>query len=154
MMYNGDITFSEEASLEKIKKFIKDILYPACLVFTLIVFSFSAMYEVMGFSSTSAYSIVGLIQFMLFSLVLCWSREVFKSENMSFSGAHFLHYGIYLINVTVSFTILGQRSSFFADLIAFSLLYAVGAIIALIVRKITKKHKKAQKKANYKKQFK
>ncbi len=140
--------------MEGFKKFVKEILYPACLIFTLIVFAFSAAYEIADLYKASAYSIMGLIRFFVFSLVLSWSRMVFKDEKMSFAGAHFLHYIIFLVNVSVSFVVLGRMNNFFGVLVVFSILYGLGAIVALIVRRISKKHQSEKKKANYKKQFK
>ena len=139
--------------MEGFKKFVKSTLYPTCLIFTVIVFSFSLMYEIMEFNSSSAYSLIGLIQFFVFSLILCWSKEIFNDDKMSFAAAHFIHYVVFVFNVIISFAFLGQRGNVFGLLVAFSLLYLIGALIALIVRKTAKK-KKANKAESYKKQFK
>ena len=139
--------------MDGFKKFLNKTLYPACLIFTAIVFFFSLMYELMEFNSSSAYNLISLIQFFVFSLILCWSSEIFNDDKMSFTTAHFVHYVVFLLNVIISFIFIGQITSFFGILAAFSLLYLIGAIVALIIRK-AKKKKKATKKANYKKQFK
>ena len=94
-----------------------------------------------------------MIEFFVFSLLLCWSNVIFADDKMSFAGAHFLHYFVFLINVTISFIFIGQRGNLVGTLVLFSILYLIGALIALIVRKTTKK-KIDDKKPNYKKQFK
>ncbi len=139
--------------MESFKKFVKNTLYPACLVFTALIFSVSLLYEIMDFNRSFALTLMALIQFFVFSLILCWSKEIFNDDNMSFAVAHFIHYVIFLFNVLISFVFIGQRGNFFGTLAAFSLLYLVGALIALIARKTTKK-KTADKKTAYKKQFK
>ncbi len=138
--------------LEGFKKFVKTTLYPACLIFTAIVFFFSLMYELVDVNRSSAYNLISLIQFFVFSLILCWSKELFNDDKMSFAAAHFIHFVVFLLNVIISFIFIGQMTNFFGILAAFSLLYLVGAIVALIIRRATKK-KKVTKKANYKKQF-
>ena len=140
--------------LDAFKKFLTKTLYPACLVFTAIVFLSSLLFELTEQPSLYAANLLGLIQFFVFSLILCWSNIVFEDEKMSFVGAHFLHYFIFLFNVVVSFIFIGQRGNLFGTLVAFSFLYLVGALIALIVRKIVKKTHPKKKDIQYKKQFK
>lgn len=139
--------------MDGFKKFLNKTLYPACLVFTAIVFTFSLFFELAEKPTLYATNLLSLIQFFVFSLILCWSKEIFNDEKMSFATAHFVHYVVFLLNVIISFIFIGQMTNFFGILAAFSLLYIIGAVVALIVRKATNK-KKITKKANYKKQFK
>lgn len=140
--------------MEEFKKFVREILYPACLIFTLIIFFFSLIFEteVLKLTSSSAYSLIGVIRFFLFSLILSWSRKVFDIPKMSRAKAHFLHYLIFLGNVTVVFVIMGGMTKFIGAIIVFSLLYLIGALIAAIIRKLT--HKNEKPKQEYKRQFK
>ncbi len=140
--------------MEEFKKFVREILYPACLIFTLIIFFFSLIFEteVLKLTSSSAYSLIGVIRFFLFSLILSWSRKVFDIPKISRAKAHFLHYLIFLGNVTVVFVIMGGMTNFLGANIVFSLLYIVGALIAAITRKLT--HKDSKNKTEYKRQFK
>lgn len=140
--------------MEEFKKFVKDILYPACLIFTLIIFFFSLIFEteVLKLTSSSAYSLIGVIRFFLFSLIMSWSRKIFDIPKISRAKAHFLHYLIFLGNVTVVFVIMGGMTRFFGAIVAFSILYLIGALIAAIIRKLT--HKDVKPKPEYKKQFK
>lgn len=140
--------------MESFKKFVKNTLYPTCLIFTAIVFTFSLLFELTEKPTLYATNLISLIQFFVFSLILCWSKEIFNDEKMSFAGAHFIHYVIYLFNVLISFIFIGQRQNVFGTLLAFSLLYLVGALVALIVRKTTKKKISNKKSSSYKKQFK
>ncbi|MBQ8254248.1 MAG: hypothetical protein IJY94_01940 [Clostridia bacterium] len=139
--------------MESFKKFVKTTLYPACLIFTALIFAVSLLYELMDFNRSFALTPIALIQFFVFSLILCWSKDIFNDEKMSFATSHFLHYVIFLFNVMISFIFIGQRGNFIGTLVAFSLLYLIGALIALIVRKTTKK-KTSSKSSSYKKQFK
>ncbi len=107
----------------------------------------------MDFNRSFAVTLIALIQFFVFSLILCWSKEIFNDDKMSFVAAHFIHYAIFLFNVLVSFVFIGQMQNVFGILFAFSLLYLVGAFIAMIVRKTTKRKTNA-KGSSYKKQFK
>ena len=138
--------------MDGFKKFVKTTLYPTCLVFTALIFAFSLLYEIMDFNRAFALTLTALIQFFVFSFILCWSNVLFKDDKMSFVSAHFLHYFVYLINVTISFIFIGQRPNLFGTLVLFSIFYIIGAIIALIVRKSTKKEE-PNKKTTYKKQF-
>ena len=139
--------------MDGFKKFIKNTLYPTCLLFTVMVFSASLLYELMDFNRSFALTMIALIQFFVFSLILCWSKDIFNDKKMSFATSHFLHYVIFIFNVLISFIFIGQRGNFFGTLVAFSLLYLVGALVALIVRKASKK-KTVGNKSAYKKQFK
>lgn len=139
--------------MEGFKKFVKSTLYPACFVFTLLIFSVSLLYELMDFNRSFALTLIALIQFFVFSLILCWSKDIFNDDKMSFATAHFLHYVIFVFNVMISFIFIGQRGNFFGTLTVFSLLYLIGAIVALIIRKAKKKNS-TKKSSAYKKQFK
>ena len=139
--------------MEGFKKFVKNILYPACFIFTVIVFAFSVLNALMDFTMPYVLTPKTLLPFIVFSLILSWSNEVFRNRKMSFAAAHFLHYIIFLFNVLISFIILEQRQNAVGTLIAFSILYLIGALVALIVRKVTPKKPEA-KKTTYKKQFK
>ena len=139
--------------MEGFKKFIKNTLYPACFVFTALIFSVSLLYEIMDFNRSFAITLIALIEFFVFSLILCWSKEIFNDDKMSFAVAHLIHYFVFLFNVVISFIFIGQRGNLVGTLVLFSILYLIGALIALIVRKTTKK-KVEDKKPNYKKQFK
>ncbi|MBQ7779342.1 MAG: hypothetical protein IJ404_02505 [Clostridia bacterium] len=139
--------------MEGFKKFVKNILYPACFIFTVIIFMFSVLNALMDFNMPYVLTPKTLLPFILFSLILSWSNEIFRSRKMSFPAAHFIHYIIYLLNVLISFVILEQRQNVFGNLIVFSILYLIGALVALIVRKVSSK-KTEEKKTPYKKQFK
>lgn len=140
--------------LEGFKKFVKDILYPACLIFTVIIFFFSLIFEtdVLKLTVSSTYSLIGVIRFFLFSLILSWSRKVFDIPKISRAKAHFLHYLIFLGNVTVVFVIMGGMTKFIGAIIVFSLLYLIGTLIEVIIRRLT--HKNEKPKQEYKRQFK
>lgn len=139
--------------MDSFKKFIKNTLYPTCFVFTAVIFSVSLLYELMDFNRAFAITLMALIEFFVFSLILCWSKEIFNDDKMSFAAAHFIHYVVFLFNVVISFIFIGKRGNIFGTLVLFSVLYLVGSLIALIVRKTTKK-KTVEKKTSYKKQFK
>ena len=139
--------------MERFKKFVNNILYPACFIFTVIVFAFSVLNALMDFSMPYVLTPKTLLPFIVFSLILSWSNEVFRNRKMSFPAAHFIHYIIFLFNVLISFIILEQRQNVVGTLIAFSILYLIGALVALIVRKVSPK-KPEEKKTTYKKQFK
>ncbi len=139
--------------MEGFKKFVKNTLYPACFIFTVIIFMFSVLNALMDFSMPYVLTPKTLLPFMLFSLILSWSYEIFRNRKMSFPAAHFIHYIIYLFNVLISFVILEQRQNVIGNLIVFSILYLIGALVALIVRKVSPK-KPEEKKTTYKKQFK
>ena len=140
--------------MESFKKFTKDILYPACAICTALCFLFSFLYEILDFDSPFALTLIALIQFFVFSLILSWSNQLFKVKDLSFSLAHFLHYVIFVLNVIASFCFIGQKSNPFGIIVAFSLFYLTSALIALIIRKIAKKNGAGKKDAPYKKQFK
>ncbi len=139
-----------EAVLEAAKKFFKEVLYPACFVFTLIIFIFTLMLEADAFQLTGSFTLAGLIQFFAFSLIFSWSNKIYSIPKMSRPKKHLLHYASFLLNVTLSFVILGNRGRLIGTLIVFSLLYLavfiIYAIVRMICRKITATNKKEYKK--------
>lgn len=139
--------------MEGIKKFVKNTIYPACFVFTLILLASSLLHLLLYLSVPLTFKPILLCQFFLFSFFLSWSNIVFKDKKMSFAGAHLLHYAIFLFNVFISFVLFVPDRNIFVTLFVFSFLYLLGALVALIVRKVTSK-KEAKKKTRYKKQFK
>lgn len=139
--------------MEGIKKFVKNTIYPACFIFTLILLVSSLIHALFSLSVPLIFKPVSLFQFFLFSFLLSWSSIVFKDKKMSFVGAHFLHYAIFLLNVFVSFILFDTKRNIFVTLLVFSVFYLVGALVALIVRKVSPK-KPDEKKTSYKKQFK
>lgn len=154
MRYNRlNIIPHTEAVLEAAKKFVKEVLYPACLIFTIVIFIFTVMLESSALEISGSFTIAGLIQFFAFSLIFSWSNKIYSVKKMSRAKKHLLNYAAFLLNVTVSFVILGNRGKLFGTLIVFSLLYLVISLIYAVIRAITKKIG-AKGKNEYKKLYK
>lgn len=153
MRYNLGNIIPLEAILKAARKFVNEILYPACLIFTIIIIIFTVMLEVDAFQIKGSFTLAGLIQFLVFSLLFSWSNKIYSIPKMSRAKKHLLNYAAFLLNVTVSFVILGNRGGLMGILIVFTILYLTVSIIYALIRSIYRKIA-SSKNTEYKKLYK
>lgn len=139
--------------MESFKKFVNTILYPAGLIFTAIVFTFSLMYEIAGLNGSPVYNLTDHILFAVFSLIFSWTLQIFKIKNIKYVKALFLNFLCFLADAFFVFTILGGKKNTGGMLIIFTAVYVVFAIVFSIARKLESKSAPS-KKNQYKKMFK
>lgn len=139
--------------MKPLKKFINEILYPACLTFSVIVFAFSMFSEIAGLNNKFSYNLSDLILFMIFSLIFSWSLKVFRTKKLSFPKALALNFLCYIADTFVVFAILGGKKNFAGMFIVFTLYYILFAIVFAVARRLTN-DADSPKKSEYKKMFK
>lgn len=141
--------------MEAIKKFIKDVIYPASLIFTFIVFFFSTVYELMEFEGRSSYRLLELFEFYVLSLIIAYALKIFKIKGISFGSALLLHYLVSAVSTIIVFSMLANKGKIGAVIIIVSAVYIPCSLIAAAVHKYTK-HEEDKKsgKNKYVRQFK
>lgn len=123
-----------------LKKFYRDVLLPACLLFTVLSFFFTLLFELAEVSSKmlSLISFKGLSRIFLFSLLFSWSNRLFFREKTAFWLNLLLHFLAFLGNIVAVFFLFGSyytsAKNALVILVIFALLYVIGAAIGVTVR--------------------
>ena len=144
--------------MKSFNKFFNEVLYRSTLIFTLIVFFFSLMHELLGFEGSSTHGIADLILFYLFSFVLSYSFKVFEHKSLKYFSALIIHYIITVFDAIFMFSLLGKKGKVAAVIIIVTVIYILCAAVAGIIRRLIRNSietsSKEKSKSSYKKQFK
>lgn len=142
--------------MEKFKSFINFVIYPACLVFTVLCFIFSI---IMNLSETELQipiiDLPNLVQIFLFSLMFSLSGLLFRMKKWKIGLKTVLHFACFLTNISIVFFLVGKHYSSakgaFVILLIFGLIYIIVAAVVLTARYLLRKDENENKK--YKRQF-
>jgi hypothetical protein len=142
--------------MERLKKLYREILLPACLVFTLLCFGFSLILDNANTGiAVPTINLGNITQIFVFSMIFSASWQLFAAKKLPFWSALVLHFLSFLANIAIVFFLIGghyrDARNAFVVLVVFALIYVIVAAIAVTVRHFVfaaKDNKKA-----YKKQF-
>ena len=142
--------------MDKLKWCFREILLPACLLFTLLCFLFAVLFQVgSGGTNPVFIDLSNLGQILLFSLILSASKLLFSLPKLPFAGALVLHFVVFLLDIVVVFFLIGghaesSRSAFIITGV-FALIYLLIAAVILVIR--SARLKKTNEPKPYKRQF-
>lgn len=142
--------------LSYLKTFYREVLLPACLLFTVLCFLFTIAFTASDMTSKlPSLSLKGTSLIFLFSLLFSWSNRLFFRKTSAFWVNLVLHFLAFLGNIIAVFFIFGGYYSTtqgaFIIVILFALLYIIFAAIGVTVRHFVIGSKPEAK--TYKRQF-
>ncbi len=127
--------------MDNLRFFFRKVLLPACLIFTVLCFVFSAILQASGTEmKLPTINLGNLCQIFAFSLIFSASGLLFTSKKIKYALALPLHFLCFLANLSVVFFLVGKHfdtpRSAFLVLAVFALVYIIIAAIASAVRHI------------------
>ncbi|MBQ4065773.1 MAG: hypothetical protein IJD10_06695 [Clostridia bacterium] len=142
--------------MNTLKKFYREILLPACLIFTLLCFSFAIILHAAKMEmAVPTIGLGNMTQIFAFSLLFTASWQFFKMKRMAFPVALLLHFIAFLGSVAIVFFVIGGHYTSLHNalviLFVFALIYVIAAAIGITVRHFVISGK--EEKTPYKRQF-
>ncbi len=135
----------------------KKVILPACLVFTVICFTFSLIFASDGENAQlMMINTSNLAQILLFSVIFSSANLLFGVGRLKFPLALLLHYLSTVTDILTVFFIFGGHyssvSNTLAVMLVFSVIYFVFAFVAMLTKKVFSK-KDTEIKSEYKRRF-
>lgn len=142
--------------MEILKKIYRCMVLPACLVSTVLSFTFSLIIHLSDKQMTlPMINLENLTQIFVFSLIFVASFRLFSIPQMAFWLALFCHFILFLGNIFVVFFLIGKHytngRNAFIVIFLFALLYIIIATIWVTIRHIMLVSKRNS--STYKRQF-
>ncbi len=137
--------------MNTVKQIVRRVVFPACMIYTLISLVFSAIASTGNPNFAPTFSSLGL--FLAFSVLIALCNMILRIQKWNLLLRLFLHYGSVMISIyLLLFFASGQTGNTGAMMILgvlFTVIYLLFAVIYATVRRATAKEKPEK----YKKQF-
>ncbi|MBR6427247.1 MAG: hypothetical protein IKS28_05420 [Clostridia bacterium] len=139
------------------KSFVHRVLYPACLLFTVLCVVFSAL---LSWADSEmllpTISIGNLCQIFCFSLVVAGANLLFSIGKLPYPACFVLHFLCSLAAFWLIFLVIGRHFSegnAGTMLLVFAGIYLIFALPVIVVHCVRGRNKKRESEKTYKRQF-